>query len=301
VPLETLEGDEDEEKQKIQKYRVRPVDFYLPYLSIIESGARKSPRATPKEGYRAIQELAFEPDELAAIGTAAARVQQLGDGLLVEQARSAIRKLAFDVPGIDADGEDGVIVKGERVDVETLAALNGALLSHKRLRFTYHSMSGDTTTRRTVEPFGIFFLNGHWYLAAREPAASAVKNFRVTRMRGVSPNKKQPQTPDFAISPDFNLRDHARSRMVWELGDTDTVDAVVEFTTHTGAASPWMRLGGDVPGHPTRRAFRVRLADRFARWVMSFGGAAKVVSPPELTDELARAVRETLARYEDKA
>jgi proteasome accessory factor B len=293
VPIETIARDGE-----IEKYRLRPADFYLPYLAVVQSGRKVSPKRVDRDGYHSVQELAFEPDEIAAIGAAAERVQKLGDALLAEQARSAVRKLAFDVPGIADHDHDDVVVRAERIDPAVLPALEESLLSRKRLTFVYRSMSGDSTKKRTVEPLGMFFLNSHWYLAAHEPAASAIKNFRVSRMRDLAVNKARPQTADFELPAGFDLRTHATSRLAWELGDTDSAEAVVEFTTQTGAASPWLQLGTEVPGHRNRRSFRVKSVDRFIRWILSFAGAAKPVSPLAVTDAFRETARETLALYE---
>ncbi len=295
VPIETI-GREDE----IEKYRLRPADFYLPYLSILDhSGRRKAPRRVDRDGYHSVQSLAFEPHELVAIAAAMTRVQKLGDPHLAAHARSASRKLAFDIPGIDRDGQDEVTVHAERVDPVVFPVLNEALLGRKDLTFTYHSMSGDSTSARTVEPLGLFFLNSRWYLAARESGGRVVKNFRVSRMQRVAANRSRPQSADFTVPDDFDLRDHARSRHAWELGDADGIDAVVEFVAHTGAAAPWLQVGAPVPGPSTRRAYPVKSLDRFVRWLMSLAGAAKPVSPPELVEAYRRALRAALRRYED--
>lgn len=294
VPLETV-GAEDE----IEKYRLRPANFYLPYLSIVDrSGRRKPTRRVDRDGYHSVQSLAFEPDELAILGTALARVKKLGDPALAEHARSASRKLAFDVPDIELDGQDDVTVHAERVDPTVFPVLNEALLGRKHLTFTYYSMSGDSTSERTVEPLGLFFLNSHWYLAARDRGSSVVKNFRVSRMQRVAANRSRPRSPDFTVSQDFELRDHARSRQAWELGDADALDAIVEFVAHTGAAAPWIQLGAAVPGKPAQRAYRIKSVDRFVRWLMSLAGSAKPMSPPELVEAYKHAVRDTLRRYE---
>lgn len=295
VPIETIDHGDDE----IEKYRLRPAEFYLPYLSIVDPSARsKAPRRVDRDGYHSVQALAFSPDELAAIGAAAARVQKLGDPLLASHARSACRKLAFDIPGIEAGDQDDVTVQAERVDSQVFAVLNEALLGRKHLTFTYRSMSAGTESARTIDPFGLFFLNSHWYLAARESAEHVVKNFRVSRMSRVAANRSRPQSADFDVPDAFDLRAHARSRQAWELGDADALDAIVEFVAESGAAASWRQLGESVPGEPARRAYRVKSIDRFVRWLMSLAGAAKPVSPPALVDAYGAALQATLRRYE---
>lgn len=296
LPIETIGGEGE-----IEKYRLRPSNFYLPYLSILDhSGRGKTPSRVDRDGYHSVQSLTFSPDELTALGAALARVQKLGDPLLAEHARSAARKLAFDIPGIENDGQDDVAVRAERVDAAVFPVLNEALLGRKRLTFTYHSMSGDSTAARTVEPLGLFFLNSHWYLAARDAGAHVVKNFRVSRMQRVAVNRARPQSADFVVPAGFDLREHARSRQAWELGDADGVEAVVEFVAQTGAAAPWMQLGAPVAGQPGQRNYRVRSLDRFVRWLMSLAGAARPVSPPDLVDSYRGALHAALRCYQGR-
>jgi hypothetical protein len=60
------------------------------------------------------------------------------------------------------------------------------------------------------------------------------------------------------------LRDHARSRHPWELGDGDAVRAVVAFEGNAGPTTAAMTLGAPVDGAPT---MRVRYSPRIARWI----------------------------------
>ncbi len=60
VPIETIAHDGE-----IERYRLRPADFYLPYLAVVQSGRKVSPRRVDKNGYHSVQELAFEPDEIS--------------------------------------------------------------------------------------------------------------------------------------------------------------------------------------------------------------------------------------------
>jgi proteasome accessory factor B len=296
IPIETVRRDED-----VDAYRLRPADFYLPYLSLVaERAPRRSARRVDRDGYRSIRELAFEPDELAAIADAAARVGQVGNALLSEHAASGLRKLAFDLPQVGAPSEQPLVVAGgEQLDRSLFPALNQALVGRKTVTFSYHSIGRDTTERRTVEPLGLFLLNSHWYLAARDDRGTVVKNFRLNRMRDAAVNTARPQSPDFEVPPNFNLRDHAQSRQAWEIGDDDALEVVVEFAVPTGATLPALALGVAVPGHPNRRRFRVRLLERFVRWTLSFAGAARPVSPPRFVEAYEAALRDVLAMYEE--
>jgi predicted DNA-binding transcriptional regulator YafY len=294
IPIETVQRDEE-----VDAYRLRPADFYLPYLSIAASEATgRTSRRLDKDGYRSVKQLAFEPDELAAIADAAARVRQVGNPLLSEHSASGLRKLAFDLPQVEDASNETSVIGAEKVDRALFPILNQALIARKTLTFSYHSIGRNATERRTVEPFGVFLLNSHWYLAARDRDGAVVKNFRLSRIRDAAVSDSRPQTRDFDVPATFNLREHAQSRQAWEIGDDDVLEIVVEFIVQTGAALPAIALGTPVTGHENRRAFRVRSLDRFIRWTMSFAGAARPVSPPRFVEAYESALRDVLSIYE---
>jgi proteasome accessory factor B len=296
VPIETVPPPDAE---MAQGYRLRVKDFYLPYLSVRAQGAPK-PRKLDRDGYRSLPGLSFEPEELAAVADAAVRVRQLGDPLLSEHAESAVRKLACDLP-LDAAGpgpdDARLLPPRTAAAADLLVTLGQALEARKRVTFRYHTMGSDSTARREAEPFGLFYLNQHWYLAARAPGEEVVKNFRLNRIEGLEVNKARQKTPDYVIPPAFRLRDHARSRQAWELGAGDAAEATVGFRLRTGAAAAAFRLGDPVDGHADRRRFRIRRPDAFARWLLSFGGDLVPVEPAAVVREYEALVRETLAHH----
>lgn len=296
VPIETIGQDGDEDTA----YRLRPKEFYLPYLALVAERGLVKPSRVDKFGYRAIGELAFTSDELAAVADAATRVRQLGDPDLEANATSAMRKLAFDLP-VDAAlaGAEGVVIRPPRAaaDAEVLRVLSKALVARKRVTIVYKSMSSDRADGRAVEPYGLFFMGSHWYLAARDVTAGKTRNFRVSRVTEAKMNAARSATPDYAIPADFRLREHARSQQAWELGESEAATAIVEIRGSSGATLAAAELGAAVPGKRDRRAFTVRRPDVFARWCMSFAGEIVPVAPPEVVIEYRRQVDATRALY----
>jgi predicted DNA-binding transcriptional regulator YafY len=164
--------------------------------------------------------------------------------------------------------------------------------------FDYYTMERDDRARRTVEPYGLFFVSSHWYLAGRDTERDALRNFRLSRVSRVEVNTRKAQSADYPIPSDFSLRDHAQSREPWEIGDGDATTAIVEFVATTGATRAAPERGRPVQGSANRREFAVRRPDAFARWLLSFGGDARPVDPPELRAEYERVAAATLSRYE---
>jgi predicted DNA-binding transcriptional regulator YafY len=295
VPLETLGADGAEDT----RYRVRSSDFYLPYLALATPRGRQEPAHVANWHYNSLRTLDFVPDELIAIAEAASRARQLGDPALTAEVESAMRKLAFDLPLDSVAGADEARLVPPRAaaDPAILERLGEALLHGKRVRIVYHAIQTDADSERVVEPYGLFWANGHWYLAARDVEKAAIRNFRVSRIRVAERVDNRLATRDYAIRADFDLREHARTKQPWELGDGDAIQAVVELRRDTGAVMAAGHLGAPVDDAVNLRAFDVRRVDAFARWLLSFAGGAVPVSPPAVVDEYRRQLTATAARY----
>ncbi len=298
VPIETVAADDGEPGA----YRLRTRDFYLPYLQAVAPTGKtaRAPRRLDHYGYRALKSLSLEPDELAVILAAAARVRSLGDPLLALDAESAMRKLSVDLPFEEVTEDSGItfVPPRARAADETFELLGDALARRKSVGFDYHAMSTGQTEHREVEPYGLFFVGSHWYLAARDRVREELRNFRLDRISGVKVDSTRPATPDYEIPADFHLREHARSREAWELGDGEALEAVVEFRVPSGAAAAAARLGEPVEGREDRRIFRPRRLDVFARWLLSLQGDAAPLAPEELVQVYRQQIRDTLATYE---
>jgi len=310
ISIETVPSKDDGEAAG---YKLDKKGFYLPYLSLAarEGTGGTAPRKIDKWGYRALASLVFEPDELQIVAEAAQRVRALGDPVLAEEAESAIRKLSFDLPlpRVDELSDQSIVVMASRSAAYTPAVarenvfetVNDSLVRRKTLTFTYHSISSDTIAERNAEPYGLFFLSAHWYMAARDRDKNELRNFRLTRMSNVEVNKSRAQSSDYEIPAGFNLREHAQSRKPWDLGEGDRNEAIVEFRGTSGATQAAARLGEAVEGAQDRRQFRFRRVDSFARWLLSLGGEAIPVAPESLVAEFNRQLSETRAVYEGTA
>lgn len=285
VPIETVTNDIGE----TLGYRLSSRNFYLPYLCVVESGkVSTKPKKVDRYGYQALASLNFGPEELSALSQAAGRIRELGDPLLREDADSAIRKLAFDLPlGAAASTDEGVdrVQSRSKISDTVFEKLNDALLRKKRVTFLYGAPYSGSATEREVEPYGLFFVSSQWYLAARDIPKDGMRSFRLSRVSDVRVNSKEAQTPDFRIPSGFKLREYAASKQAWQLGDGDWMEGVVHFDSLTGDTQQAAELGSVIEATPNQRKFKVRRPDVFARWLLSFAGRAVPVAPAELVAE----------------
>lgn len=297
VPIKTIALDDGESAA----YQLRTHDFYLPYLAEGGPRARVTSKRVDRYGYRALPTLVFEPEELGFVFAAAERLRLLESGSLSDAAVSALRKLRFDSPVAvlheEAGYKEHVIAPRSLPRADVLDALIDALNRRKQSEIDYHSIGVDRFATRVIEPYGLFLVAGNWYLAARDAEKDAIRTFRVSRISRVHTNARRPRQADFTIPANFVLRDYARSRQAWEIGDGEALLAIVEFHGESGTVAAAARLGRLVHGSRSQRAFDVRRIDAFARWLLSFAGDAIPVSPPEVVTAFRKLARATAAIY----
>ncbi len=308
VPIESVPVPDEQEA-----YRLGARDFFLPYLRLVRGarGVREAP-----VGRAAIGSIELAPEAAAAALEALRFVEAVPGFPYTAEARSAMRKLAFDVgdgapqatgaaAGLAADSQAPYAAEvpllflddTNREDiVERVRTLSEALLARKRVRFRYHGIVRGEATDRDVAGYGLMFQHGHWYLVGHDALREDIRVFRVERMETPFVNARSPKTPDYEIPDDFRLRDYLR-REAWELGQEGegTLRALVLFAFPTSLWAERNARGELIEARDDGsavRAFDVAQVAPFLRWILSLEGDAVVLQPPELR----QALRETAVR-----
>jgi len=287
--------------ETVEGYRLEHADFYLPYLKLVAESVPPSTRTTRKP-----KEVPLTGDEARSALDALRRVGDMPAFPYAGEARTAFRKLAFD---LDLERFSGAPVlwlePPEKEEVrERLRVISRALFARKRVQFRYHGIHRGEATDREVEPFGVFFQRD-WYLVGRDTTKQAIRVFRIARMEKVRPNTSKPSKPDYEIPADFRVEGYLQ-REAWELGDREggAIDAAVRFrfpASIQADASGWGELVEEHADGSAVRRFEVRQADTFARWVLAQEGDAQVLSPPELCEAVERLAAEVAALYTREA
>ena len=202
------------------------------------------------------------------------------------------------------DGLEGVrlVNSGQAEFISPIAVWRAGVWAKAKADSDRFVIERNARGRRTVEPYGLVFKGGHWYLLARDPEAStAVRHFKVSRIKDPVVNSAKAQSADYEIPSDFDLWSHTATQHAWELGDGDAVQVTVRFDRTDRHAAVALTLGEAVPDDADCRVFRVRRSAAFARWMLSFAGAARPVSPPEMVEEFRELARATAALYAEQA
>ena len=208
-------------------------------------------------------------DERVALHLAVTAVRLEGGG----EARDALLKLG---------GLEGVAAPtlAALPAVPALPALFDAYRHRARVTFRYRAGA------RHLDPYGIVFRNGHWYVVGYDADRDAIRAFRADRIEseieaGPPGAFERPE----GFDPASALRDEP-----WRFGDEEPVEALV-LVAPTQAGWVEADLGGQaVVERREDGAVVVRMAvtnrDAFRSYVLGLLDHAEVLAPPELRADM---------------
>ncbi len=276
VPIEYVAMD----KHGNQGYGIRKDRYFLPEISLSmeEAMILAVLHRVASEGGAALG-----PNLLSALQKVSAD-SPLGEGLqasLAEQHAFGLR------PG-----------RGAHEEHAALEALTGAVLQGRRVRFRYYGIGRDAVLDREVEPWGLGYDRGHWYLAGHDLGRGALRTFRVDRIRG----RVRAGVPATVLPPaGFDVQSHV-GRSPWEFEEKRrAVRARIRFAP----AVAWMVKENLRRGESFRDeadgggVLTLEARDRAAllRFVLKHGRLAEVVSPPGLAEEARTLLRRVQALH----
>ena len=219
---------------------------------------------------------------------ALAEVPGLGDRDAVSRALAKLEAAA----GTAAAGADSVRVDlAQDSGAEVVSACEDALRRGRRLHLGYLVPHRDETTERDVDPMRLLHLDSHWYLEGWCHRAEAVRMFRLDRVVDVRVLDADGRPPAAARSRDLDAG-------LFAAGPDDTV-----VTLQVAARARWV-----VDYYPVESvdalgdgSLLVRLRTGDTAWlrqlVLRLGGAARVLDPPSLAQDILAATRTALDAY----
>ena len=242
------------------------------------------------EGYRirsdeySMPAVAFTGAELAVLGIAA---QAWSDAALGSAARGALRKIEAVAGERSGTAPVGLsLVARPGAGDHLLPVLWEAIRSRRVVTFSYRGLRDSAAAERAVEPWGTARVRGAWYLAGHDRDRADTRVFRLSRIDSAIAASPSPGT--FAGASAHDVR-----AVIERLADDDPV-AVARIDVTSGGAR--LRLRAEVPdGSPLVIPYsdvRQLVAD-----VAELGDAVRVIEPPELRDEVRRALAAVAAAH----
>lgn len=207
--------------------------------------------------------------------------------------------------GVEAAGYGGAATQDGRAFAAAVATrddesisrrvsqLESAVSRRKRVRFDYYSISRDETSGREVEPYALSLLDGIWYATGWDVGREAVRQFRLSRIRGRVTFATRRDSGDFEVTPDFG-RHVAGPRAPWQLGEPvgrASVRVSEEIFDAVGRELPdaFSKESGNERGNHILST-AIAGERQFAAWILSKGKGAKALSPPSLVRRVEEAL-----------
>jgi proteasome accessory factor C len=207
--------------------------------------------------------------------------------------------------GIGSPEEIGVDSAGDAAD-PVVPEVQTALREGAVLRFTYLGAGREVEATRRVLPGLLVHAEGVWYVLGRDLDREAPRVFRCDRILAVGIEPGGDGVVPLSDDERAAFEGYLEEGRVWMPPEEGTAEPeafppfVEARVRYDADIAPWIRERGyagmrELPGGALEVTHRVAAMDWIVRHVLSYGGSAEVLSPPEIRAQLASAA-ETLAR-----
>lgn len=255
------------------------------------------------EGYK-LPPVMFNQDEATALLTASKLVQSKTDAGISKHYTAALDKIRAILRHSEKDHIEEI---DEHIAVMThpafahqpttelhLQSILKAIGSSSVIEINYISLEKNETTRRKVEPVGIYYLGSHWYLIAWCQLRNDYRNFRTDKIRQLNitseaNSKTHPPLQSF-------ISQMAAEREVQKIV-IDVEPGVVKYLGEQKYYNGFVKE--ERVGDSIRMTFLCGSLMGFSRWFMLYGDHAKIIEPAELNDMVARIAENILRKIEE--
>ena len=168
---------------------------------------------TLMKGYH-LPPVMFTAEEASSLFVGGELVKQFTDPSLHAPMTTALDKLRAVLPREHQEHVDrlvrGTVVMGrgfgpnqDPAGQPMLLPVQQGVVQRRVLRLTYRGSARDADTQRDVEPLGVVFYSGNWYLVAWCRLRDDLRHFRIDRIKRLELRAER-----FDARPDFNLAKH---------------------------------------------------------------------------------------------
>jgi proteasome accessory factor B len=257
-------------------------------------------------GYHYTQEVTAFPSlqitegELFALLVAEKAVQQYRGTNFERPLLSALKKMADTLPETVslhlADWDQTISFRTSAEPILNLGifdVLAKASARRQQIELVYRKPGRTETERRVVDPYHLANINGEWYLFAFDHLRRDLRTFVPARIQSIHPTGRRFARPR-GFSVDQHLRGSfgvhsAEGHFEVALRFTPTVaDYIREKRWHPSQTLRSLSDGGV--------ELRLKLSSlvEIRRWILGWGGEAKVIHPPELAAAVRQAAQAIL-------
>ncbi len=174
-----------------------------------------------------------------------------------------------------------------------------ATLKRNVIRMKYHSSSRGVISERMVEPLGLIFSDGFWYLVAYCRMRKDIRSFRTDRIQNLSILEETfKQRTDFSIQNYISLDRSGQRRIRSE------IPIKILFTPEAAKKAkdqiPWL-IVEEERATDGNVVLTLHLEDLtwVVGWILSFGMEAKVLSPRLLKERIRQFLLKLLEHHRE--
>ena len=239
--------------------------------------------------------------ELFALVVAEKALQQYRGTSFEKPLLSAIKKMEQTLPDTIslnlADMEHAISFRTRAepiLDLKIFDALAKAVAQRKQLELNYRKPGQQRTEPRIVDPYHLANINGEWYLFAYDHARKDIRTFVPARIQSA----KQTNV-NFDRPHKFSLEKRLRDSFGVHSGEGD-YEVVIRFNARAAdyvREKKWhesQRLR-ELKGGGVELKLKLSSLVEIERWILSWGGDAKVLKPRELAGAIKQSARKILA------
>ena len=179
------------------------------------------------------------------------------------------------------------------LDLKIFDVLAKAVAQRKQLELNYRKPGQKKTETRVVDPYHLANINGEWFLFAYDHARTDIRTFVPARIQSVKPTGKIFERPQ-----KFSLEKRLRNSFGVHSGEGE-FEVIIRFNARAAdyvREKKWHESqqlrelkGGGVELH-----LKLSSLMEIERWVLSWGGDAKVSKPRELVEAVREAAKRIL-------
>lgn len=238
--------------------------------------------------------------EIFALVVAEKALQQYRGTSFEKPLLSAIKKMEQVLPDtislniVDIEQTISFRTRAEQIlDLKIFDALAKAAARREQIELAYRKPGQTKPELRVVDPYHLANINGEWYLFAYDHARKDIRTFAPARTKSVKPTGKTFERPQ-----KFSLERRLRNSFGVHSGQGEhevvirfnprAADYVREKKWHESQQLRELKSGG------VELSLKLSSLMEIERWVLSWGGDAKVLKPRELLDNVRRSAETIL-------
>jgi proteasome accessory factor B len=238
--------------------------------------------------------------ELFALVVAEKALQQYRGTSFEKPLLSAIRKMEQALPDTislnltDIEQTISFRTRAEPIlDLKIFDALARAVAQRQQLELNYRKPGQTKTEARLVDPYHLANINGEWFLFAHDHAREDIRTFVPARIQSVKPTGKTFERPQ-----KFSLEKRLRDSFGVHSGEGE-YEVVIRFNPRAAdyvREKKWHQSQQlrELKGGGVELKLKLSSLAEIERWVLSWGGDAKVLKPRELAEAVRKSARAIL-------